>query len=1120
MKAKQLRTRLIAAALTLVMLIGALAGTTFAWFTDNVTSAGNKIQTGTLQMDLLHKVDTDWVSLKQNADHKVFDYDKWEPGYTRVETLQVTNLGSLALQYRLSLTVAEGTAVLGENGEDLANVIEVYVIYGQRSNETSFADIAAENSGWVRKGTLSEVIAAPATFLGGELLPTGETLPDGAALTTTVGSQFLTIALHMQETAGNEYQALAVGDIYVNLYAIQWSFEQDSFGADYDALAPWPVLNPGQSFTASTTVTPNVEGKVDADTTVGDPTGDIYANVPAGVQMADGANALTLNVSALKETASNVTATHRSEVVRSVDVHIDGVATGNTVPMVITLNGILPTGLNSNNVKLYHVENGETVAMTLVSNPTNHNEFSYDPLTGNVVLSIASFSEIVAYGDTDAAWDGTVATEFAGGKGTEAEPYLIANAAQLAYFRNEVDGGRNFEGEFVKLTADINLNKINFDPIGWGYVNSSWNRDGKEGLVFRGTFDGGNNTIFGLYQDGWDLETETGTDYTYTNCGGGLFAAAYNATFKNLKINGANIRYECVEIGVLVGLAQGGCTFENINIAGCKIANYQRPAGGVVGEVSPAIENGEAVENTHVFKNIYVDSNTVVGSLWGDFDAPVGGVIGAYWDDAGKTSVEMDKVTVACRLDVYNDVTSTYQWYAYRRAGMLIGNTDQASGHTATATYLKCTDVVVCYGEWANYQYCEFNEANPNWPWVRVQPGENCSGYSNPRWGRPIDPLTGNPVTDSVHAHGSDEEGHMLLIEFHQLYGGGQGVYGAETHDGVTEGQIYTVTYMDRDQILHVDYVPSNIAYGEDSIWPISNVVAANGDKASYWVDDNSKQFKGFDAGRTANATVYPKWPNEYTIRCLDTKGNPVYYNFVIDDKATDDQYQEIANDINALLVNIQNEVDAGEKVMTIVWKLVDYDDDDTNDVIYQTVKSSDIRNFVEKQGMDFVLEATPQLKETSISLKKHYDPTTGELVAYHVVDVNASDENKYVTIPAYIGNIPVEVIADGAFGDFDNLTVVEIPVTMKEIGEDAFASKETNLIGILKYEQITILYAGTYEQWQLIDKHENWDRYLGKGSQIYFLADGTYSEETASNGTWSAKDREWSAPQAGTYTG
>ena len=876
----------------------------------------------------------------------------------------------------------------------------------------------------------------------------------------------------------------------------------------------------------SIAVTPDADGKVPAGgATASDD--NAVVTIPEGVQMAEGATSLTLTVTSLEETKSDVTTKHRNEVLHSMDVHIDGVSTSNTVPMSIQLNGILPTGLNSNNVKLYHVENGETVAMTLVDTPVNHNEFSYNPLTGDAVITIASFSEIVAFGDTIKDWNGeTIATKFNSGTGTEADPYIIANAEEFVYFRNEVDGGRNFDGEFVKLTANINLNRHNFDPIGWGYVNSAWNRkdaDGKPiaGKAFQGTFDGGiydadgnltgQCTIYGLYQNGWDLESSTGTDYTYTNCGGGLFAAAHNATFKNLKIDGADIRFECVEIGVLVGLAQGSCTFENINIAGCKIANYQRPTGGVVGEVSPNVVDGTSVESKHTFKDIYVDSNTVVGSMWGDFDAPVGGVIGAYWDDAGATAVEMENVTVACRLDVYNDVTSTYQWYAYRRAGMLIGNTDRAEGHTATAPFLECSNVTVCYGEWTKYNYCEFKEANPKWPWVRVEAGENCNGYSNPRWGRPIDPKTGNPVTDSVHSHG-EGEGHMLELEFHQLYGGGQGVYGEETHEGVTEGQLYTVTYMDKGEILHVDYVPSNLPYTLDDIWSISNVDPGSGDPALHWVDANNVQFEGFNAGHTANAIVYPKWPDEYTIRCLDAYGDVAYYAFVTVG-GDDTKYQAIADEINNTLITIQDEIDKDKKVMIMVWKLVDGDDNEDNDKFYVTKNSDNtidvsitVGNIKEviNQGSDFIIEAVPQLQETSIRLEKYYDPTTGELVAYHVTEVAQDDKNTSVVIPDYVIDIPVTVISAGAAEGFDKLHATTIPDTIEKIGDNAFAGKPTinRITGQAKGEQQTIYYDGDptkfNEQLQKhLDEGESemfsrlWDSGLGTGTRIFFLKEG-----------------------------
>ena len=216
---RSLKKQLIASVLALVMLISSLIGTTFAWFTDSVTSAGNQIISGNLKIDLRHKVGDGWISLKENTDHLVFDYDNWEPGFTASETLEIVNLGSLALQYKLSVSREDNSATLGKNGEDLADIIDVYVSL-EDGTDASFAEIQTSDK-WVKKGTLKEVLADPAKFIGGELLPTGETLPDGAKDSTKIGSTKVRVALHMQETAGNEYQNLSVGNVFVNLIATQ-----------------------------------------------------------------------------------------------------------------------------------------------------------------------------------------------------------------------------------------------------------------------------------------------------------------------------------------------------------------------------------------------------------------------------------------------------------------------------------------------------------------------------------------------------------------------------------------------------------------------------------------------------------------------------------------------------------------------------------------------------------------------------------------------------------------------------------------------------------------------------------------------------------------------------------
>ncbi len=329
-----------------------------------------------------------------------------------------------------------------------------------------------------------------------------------------------------------------------------------------------------------------------------------------------------------------------------------------------------------------------------------------------------------------------------------------------------------FEGQTIKLETDINLyieneegEAVAFDPIGSYRFEKA----------FSGVFDGQGHTIYNLNQNTWELNN----GYYYNDLGLGLFGLIENATIKNLTLDGVNISGESAICGGVAATAFGECVFENVTIKNANIADYQYYAGGIVGWAS----------GNHVYQNCVIDETATIAAQWGDFDNSIGGVIGGA---SGSATILMKDCVVACRIDAYSDATSSYQWYAYRRAGMLIGNsgkTIDVDGSTiADAPQLTCENVSVIYGEWANYTYCKF--AGTSWPFVRVQAGVSNSGYSNPRYGHPTD-ANGNTVVDDNHVH-NDGEDHLVLIEFDQLYGGGQGVYGAKTHQGVT------ITYNNR----------------------------------------------------------------------------------------------------------------------------------------------------------------------------------------------------------------------------------------------------------------------------------------------------------------------------------
>lgn len=72
--------------------------------------------------------------------------------------------------------------------------------------------------------------------------------------------------------------------------------------------------------------------------------------------------------------------------------------------------------------------------------------------------------------------------------GTEANPYVIASAADWITFANDVNGGYSYSGKFVKLTADIGTAESPVTKMVGDLVDAVY-------YSFKGTFDGDNHTL-------------------------------------------------------------------------------------------------------------------------------------------------------------------------------------------------------------------------------------------------------------------------------------------------------------------------------------------------------------------------------------------------------------------------------------------------------------------------------------------------------------------------------------------------------------------------------------------------------------------------------------------------
>ena len=701
--------------IVLVLCISMLIGTTFAWFSDSVTSRDNVITSGNLDLEMYWTDNLDsgeWFNVEDDEYNTIFNYDNWEPGYTDVKYIKLVNAGELALNYQLTVKPQNGIGKLSE-------VINVYYL-NEGVNVETRDDLKKLNA----IGLLSNVMNGGATA-NGTLLAADQQSPLHES-----GEVIITLAMSMITTAGNEYQNETIGAGFtVNALATQAPYENDSFGSDYDTNASYPaILN---SDSASSDVVP-VDGKVPEGGITLSGSG-VSAFIPEGTALEEGANKLTLTVTPLENTTSDITVVN-NEILIPVDVHIEGVSDTNNVPIIIDLGEVLPKYLNMGNYRLFHVEDGVNKEMVLVENNTAlvaHNQFTYDSDTGAVSVAMASFSEVALVADTANEWKGEYDYKWYGnGSATE---YTITKADDLAALSKIVGGmdgysADDFGGDTIKLVSDINLAdgakydngtaKI-FYPI--GYYNSVGNYVNRENATehsdvssnvrsFKGVFDGNGHSISHFYQNTWDMFGDYNNGYSgtpnYYKDAMGLFGYVNGGTVKNLTVNDFSSDGEFTPTGVVAAFA-ADATFENIAITNCNPRVYNTGNGGIVG-IGGNSDDTEASAAMN-FSNITVDNSNKISALWGSWDVACGGLMGMF---RGYSTVKFDNCHVAAQIDVYNDVCGNYQYYWYRYAGMIIGSLRgrniTSNGYTVPdMTGITATDCTVHFGDWNDYYYCE-----------------------------------------------------------------------------------------------------------------------------------------------------------------------------------------------------------------------------------------------------------------------------------------------------------------------------------------------------------------------------------------------------------------------------
>ena len=349
---KTTKSALLTSSISLLLCFAMLLGTTFAWFTDSVTSANNIIKSGNLDVEFEYWDGSTWKTVKGASD--ILTNTLWEPGVTQVAYLRVANKGSLALKYQLGVNIVsekEGTNVAG-NTFKLSDSLMFGVAEGVTENTYGDNDTG-------RAAAIAAIAADEKKINVGYSKEFDMESGDP--------EEYFALVVYMPTTVGNEANYKTSDDpsnpdkyrpqidLGINVFATQMENEEDYFNNQYDKDAEFLPVNESASIV-------NNNGTLgEAVVMTADlPYGTIKVTVPAGAQLSS-TDVASLNLT-VKNAASNyggqLTA---NQVATGYEIYVGGIADYinpfvNGSSKLYNLKKItveLPIGKGRNDVKAY-----------------------------------------------------------------------------------------------------------------------------------------------------------------------------------------------------------------------------------------------------------------------------------------------------------------------------------------------------------------------------------------------------------------------------------------------------------------------------------------------------------------------------------------------------------------------------------------------------------------------------------------------------------------------------------------------------------------------------------------------------------------------------------------------
>ena len=333
---------LLMSAVSLLLCFAMLLGTTFAWFTDSAASASNVITSGSLDVEVEYSHDgTNWSDLDGAND--LFKATDWEPGHTQIVAIKVTNKGNLALKYMANMNMTKEFVgkTVGDADIKLSDILTVESLV---TKDLSVVQTALSGDSAIPG-------ADKASFKDTDILANSKTLLRQGEF------DYILVKVDMPETIGNEANHNGIDvpaiEFGLNFVATQFTYEEDSFGPNYDVDSKYPAVG------AASVPAGTIEATLIT-------AGDVSVYIPAMAN--EGEYKLEVESKSVETTADGTVAAF------DIELTCDGQkVTGTTYPVSIQIGKMLDVK------SLKH--NGNAIA-----------DYTYNAMTGVISFTTTSFS--------------------------------------------------------------------------------------------------------------------------------------------------------------------------------------------------------------------------------------------------------------------------------------------------------------------------------------------------------------------------------------------------------------------------------------------------------------------------------------------------------------------------------------------------------------------------------------------------------------------------------------------------------------------------------------------------------------------------------------------------------